>query len=400
MIQLSKRAKQLSPSITLAVTAKANQMKAQGIDIIGFGAGEPDFDTPQSIKDAGIAAINAGFTKYTPTSGIPELKKAICEKFKRDNNLDYEPSQILVSCGAKHSLFNAVFVLCEQGDEVIIPSPYWVSYEEQVKMAGATPIIVETSKENDFKLTDNLFYNAITSKTKAIILNSPCNPTGSVYNQQELEGIAMIAVEKGICIISDEIYEYLIYDGLKHYSLASFNPDVKSLTITINGVSKAYSMTGWRIGYAAGPKEIIKAMSEVQDHSTSNPNSIAQKAALAALGGSTSQGFIAEMVSEFDKRRRYMVERLNKIKGFNCRLPFGAFYAFPDVSGIFGMKFNGKVIKDSFLLTEFLLEEAKVAVVPGAAFGAPNYIRLSYATSLENINKGMDRIEQAINRLL
>lgn len=399
-MQLSKRAKQLSPSITLAVTAKVNQMKAQGIDIIGFGAGEPDFDTPQSIKDAGIAAINAGFTKYTPTSGIPELKKAICEKFKRDNNLDYEPSQILVSCGAKHSLFNAVFVLCEQGDEVIIPAPYWVSYEEQVKMAGANPIIVETLPENDFKLTSNLFYNTITNKTKAIILNSPCNPTGSVYNQQELEKIAMIAVEKGICIISDEIYEYLIYDGLKHYSLASFNPDVKSLTITINGVSKAYSMTGWRIGYAAGPKEIIKAMSEVQDHSTSNPNSIAQKASLAALRDSTSQGFIIEMVSEFDKRRKYMIERLNKIKGFSCRLPFGAFYAFPNVSGIFGMKFNEKVIKDSFLLTEFLLEEAKVAVVPGAAFGAPNYIRLSYATSLENINKGMDRIEQAINRLL
>lgn len=392
---ISKRASSISPSMTLAISAKEKQMKAAGIDVIGFGAGEPDFDTPQPIKEAGIAAINSGFTKYTASSGIPELKKAVSEKFKRDNNLDYPPSQILISCGAKHSLFNALFVLCDEGEEVIIPAPYWVSYEEQVKMAGAAPVIInETREENDFKLTGELFRQAISNKTKVLLLNSPCNPTGLVYEREELEELAGIAVEKGIYIISDEVYEYIIYDGKKHFSLASLNPQIKDLTITINAVSKSYSMTGWRIGYAAGPKEIIDAMDNVQSHSTSNPASMAQKAALAALTG--PQEYIGFMVAAFDKRRRYIVERLNKIKGFSCRTPAGAFYAFPNVSGVFGLRFNGKTIEDSFSLTEFLLDQARVAVVPGDAFGAPGYLRLSYATSDENIEKGLDRIEEAV----
>jgi aspartate aminotransferase len=397
-MSISKRVSGLSPSITLAICAKAKQMKAEGIDVVGFGAGEPDFDTPQPIKEAGINAINSGFTKYTKDSGIIELKEAICEKFKRDNNLEYNPSQILISCGAKHSLFNAIFTICDDGDEVIIPAPYWVSYEEQVKMAGAKPIIVdETREENDFKLTGELFRQTITTNTKALILNSPCNPTGLVYSKEELEEIASIAVENGIYVISDEVYEYIVYDGNKHFSIASLNSQIKDLTITINAVSKAYSMTGWRIGYAAGPKEIISAMSNVQSHATSNPTSISQKAALAALTG--SQDCITEMVAEFDKRRKYIVERLNNIKGFTCRTPAGAFYAFPNVSGTFGLKCNGKTITDSLSLTEFLLDEVRVAVVPGAAFGAPNYLRLSYATSLENIEKGLNRIEEAINKL-
>lgn len=394
---LSKRASKIAPSITLAISAKAKQMQAEGIDVVGFGAGEPDFDTPEPIKEAAIAAIKAGFTKYTADSGIPELKKAISEKFKRDNNLEYEPTQILVSSGAKHSLFNAIFVLCDDGDEVLIPAPYWVSYEEQVKMAGANTVIVETQESNDFKLTPELFQKAITHRTKAIILNSPCNPTGTVYERDELAALAEIAVEHGIYVIADEIYEYLVYDGVKHYSLAALNPKVKDLTITINGVSKAYSMTGWRIGYAAGPKEVISAMANVQSHATSNAVSISQKAALAALQG--SQVCIAQMVAEFDKRRQVIVAGLNNIKGFTCRTPKGAFYAFPNTSGVYGLKFNGKSINNSFALTEFLLDEARVAVVPGDAFGAPNYIRLSYATSLANIEKGLERIKKVIAML-
>jgi len=394
---LSKRVSKISPSITLSISAKAKQMQAEGIDVIGFGAGEPDFDTPEPIKEAAISAIKAGFTKYTADSGIPELKKAISEKFKRDNHLEYEPAQILVSSGAKHSLFNAIFVLCDDLDEVIIPAPYWVSYEEQVKMAGATPVIAHTNEANDFKLTPELFQKTITSKTKAIILNSPCNPTGTVYERNELEALANICVQNGTYIIADEIYEYLVYDGVKHYSIASFSQKVKDLTITINGVSKAYSMTGWRIGYAAGPKEIIQAMANVQSHTTSNAVSISQKAALAALQG--SQNCITQMVAEFDKRRQIMVAGLNKIKGFSCRTPKGAFYAFPNISGIYRLSFNGKPINNSFALTEFLLDEARVAVVPGDAFGAPNYIRLSYATSLENIEKGLERIHRAIDKL-
>jgi aspartate aminotransferase len=373
-------------------------MRAEGIDVIGFGAGEPDFDTPEFIKHAGIKAIEDGFTKYTPASGILELKQAVCKKLKRDNELDYEPSEILISCGAKHALFNAIFTICDDGDEVIIPAPYWVSYEEMVKMAGATPVILnDLPKENGFKLSADRFEKAITMKTKALIINSPCNPTGAVYEKHELEEIANVAVKHKIYIVSDEIYEKIIYDSKKHYSIAQLHPEVKDLTIIINGVSKTYSMTGWRIGYAAAQKDIITAMANMQSHATSNPTSIAQKAALEALEG--SQECVTKMVSVFDQRRRYIVQRLNNIRGIECAMPYGAFYVFPDVSQLLGTRFNDKCITDTFALTEFLLEEARIAVVPGDAFGAPWYLRMSYATSDKNIEEGLNRMEQAIAKL-
>lgn len=397
---ISKRARAISPSMTLAIDAKAKQMQAEGIDVIGFGAGEPDFDTPDFIKQAAVKAINEGFTKYTPVAGTLELKKAVCQKLKSDNCLNYDASQIIVSCGAKHSLFNAIFTLCDDGEEVIIPAPYWVSYEELVKMAGATPVILnDLPEENGFKLTAQRLKEAITPKTKLLILNSPCNPTGAVYEKQELEALAeiILAVDHKIFVISDEIYEKIIYDDKKHYSIAALHPEIADLTIVINGVSKSYSMTGWRIGYAAGPEEIISAMSNVQSHATSNPTSIAQKAALAAISG--QQDCVAEMVAAFDSRRKYIVERLNNIEGISCPVPHGAFYVFPNVSNLCGKNFNGKPITDSFALTEFLLNEARVAVVPGDAFGARGYLRLSYAASDENIRNGLDRIEEAVARL-
>ncbi len=396
---ISKRARAISPSMTLAIDAKAKQMQADGIDVIGFGAGEPDFDTPDFIKQAAIKAINDGFTKYTPVAGTVELKKAVCQKLKEDNSLNYDISQIIISCGAKHSLFNAIFTLCDDGEEVLIPAPYWVSYEELVKMAGATPVIVnDLPEENGFKLTAQRLKEAITPKTKMLILNSPCNPTGAVYEKQELEALAEVIVEHKIFVISDEIYEKIIYDNKKHYSIAALHPEIADLTIVVNGVSKSYSMTGWRIGYAAGPKEIITAMSNVQSHATSNPTSIAQKAALAAISG--QQDCITEMVAAFDSRRKYIVQRLNNIKGISCPMPHGAFYVFPNISNLCGKSFNGKPITDSFALTEFLLNEAKVAVVPGDAFGAKGYLRLSYATSDKNIENGLDRIENAVARLI
>ena len=389
---ISKRVDQISPSVTLAITAKAKQMKAEGIDIIGFGAGEPDFDTPVHIKNAAKGAIDAGFTKYTPASGTAELKEAICEKFKNDNNLDYTPQEILVSCGAKHSIYNVIVALCSEGEEVIIPSPYWVSYPEMVKASGATPIILEATQDNDFKITPNQLKAAITDKTKLLILNSPSNPTGMLYTKDELQAISQILVEKSVFCISDEIYEEIIYDGQEHISIASLGSDIKELTIVINGVSKAYSMTGWRIGYAAGRKDIIKAMSNLQSHSTSNPTSIAQKAALAALDG--TQEPVKVMVAEFKKRRDYIIERLNSINGISCLKTQGAFYVFPDVSGLFGKSFKGKEIKDSMSLTELLLNEAKIAVVPGIAFGSDKNLRLSYASSMDNIKEGLDRLEK------
>ncbi|MCK4436357.1 pyridoxal phosphate-dependent aminotransferase, partial [bacterium] len=387
-MSLSKRASLISPSATLAITAKAKAMKAEGIDVLGFAAGEPDFDTPEHIKEEAKRAMDEGFTKYTPASGIQPLKEAICKKFKDDNGLDYKPSRIIVSCGAKHSLYNAIQVICEEGNEVILPSPYWVSYPEQIKLSGASPVIVETEEENGFKLTAELFSKSITKRTKLLILNSPGNPTGAVYSREELEATARVAVEKGVYVISDEIYEKIIYDGAKHWSIAGLNPEIKELTIVINGVSKSYSMTGWRIGYAAARKEIIEAMSRLQSHSTSNPDSIAQRAALRAI--SAGQEAVKEMVAEFKKRRDYMVERLNSIKGFSCLKPQGAFYVFPNVSAVLGKSFNGHRISDSSSLTELLLTKAKVAVVPGSAFGRDGYLRLSYATSMENIIKGLD----------
>jgi len=396
-VRLSKRVSSIGPSPTLGITAKAKKMRAEGIDIIGFGAGEPDFDTPVNIKEAAKKAIDAGFTKYTPPSGIPELKVAICEKLKRDNDLDYEPEEILVSCGAKHAIFNAVLALCDDDDEVILLSPYWVSYPEMIKLARANPVVIKTTQQNNFKITPEQLRDAVTPKTKLIILNSPSNPTGIVYTKKELQLLGEILVEAEICCISDEIYEKIIYDGKEHVSIASLSSEMKKLTIVVNGVSKPYSMTGWRIGYAAGPREIIKAMSNLQAHSTSNPTSISQKAALEALKG--QQKDMEEMVRAFAERRNYIVGRLNSIERIRCLMPEGAFYVFPDVSQLLGKKYNGQTIKDSFLLTELLLTEARVAVVPGAVFGDDNHLRLSYATSMENIAEGMDRIGEFIKKI-
>ncbi|MBU3934254.1 MAG: pyridoxal phosphate-dependent aminotransferase [Candidatus Omnitrophica bacterium] len=397
-MSISKRVSLISPSVTLAITAKAKQMKQEGIDVIGFGAGEPDFDTPDHIKEAAKKALDEGFTKYTPASGIPELKKAICKKFKTDNNLDDSPEEILVSCGAKHSIFNAVLALCNEGDEVILPSPYWVSYPEMIKVAGAKPVILKTTQENNFKFSPQQLRATITPKTKLLILNSPSNPTGMVYTKDELVAISKVLVEKGIFCISDEIYEKIIYDGEEHISIASLGLDIKRLTIVVNGVSKSYSMTGWRIGYAAGPKEIIQVMSNLQSHSTSNPTSISQKAALAALEG--PQDPLDNMVAEFGKRRDYIVEKLNSINGVSCLKPQGAFYVFPDLSQIIGRIFKEQIVRDSVFLAQILLDEANVAVVPGSAFGADGNLRLSYAASMENITKGLNRIEELINKIV
>ncbi len=395
-MKLSKRIMKIGPSPTLGITARAKKMQAEGIDVVGFGAGEPDFDTPVNIKDAAKKAIDSGFTKYTPTSGTQELKAAICEKLKQDNSLDYSPDQILVSCGAKHSIFNTVMALCEEGDEVVIPSPFWVSYPEMVNLSGAKPVIIKTTQDSNLKITPDQLKKAITPKTKLFIMNSPSNPTGMVYSRKELESIAEILVENKVCCISDEIYEKIIYDG-EHASIASLSPEMKELTIVVNGLSKSYSMTGWRIGYAAGPKEVMGAMSNLQDHSTSNPTSISQKAAHEALRG--PQDEMKRMVEAFRERRNYMVQRLNSIEGVECLLPEGAFYTFPNISAMIDKKYDGKLIKDSFSLTEILLAEAKVAVIPGAVFGDDNHIRLSYATSMENIKKGLDRIEEFAGKI-
>ncbi|MBU4561198.1 pyridoxal phosphate-dependent aminotransferase [bacterium] len=404
---LAKRISAISPSPTLAITAKVKEMKAKGIDVIGFGAGEPDFDTPEHIKEEAKRSLDEGFTKYTPDSGIPELKEAICKKLKKDNDLDYEPGQIIVSCGAKHSLYNAMQVLCESGDEVLLPSPYWVSYPEQIRLSGAEPVIIETEEEEGFKIKIERLREKITSRTKLLILNSPSNPTGAVYHRKELEAIAEIAIEKNIYVISDEIYEKIIYDNLKHISITSLNSEIKKLTLVINGLSKSYSMTGWRIGYAAGPKEIVDAMSRLQSHSTSNPTSFAQKASIVALEG--SQEPLRGMVSEFAQRREYIVERLNSITGISCLKPEGAFYVFPNISKLLGKSYKpspcaqrlgkSQIIKDSINLSQILLEDAKIAVVPGLAFGKDHYLRLSYATSMENITKGMDRLEKFVKKL-
>lgn len=378
---ISEKAKNITASITLAISAKFNQMKKEGVDVIGFGAGEPDFDTPDNIKEAAKKAIDEGFTKYTAASGTPELKKAVCGKFKRENALDYSPDQIIISNGGKQILSNIMKAVLNKGDEVIIPIPYWVSYPEEVKLSGGVPIFCETDK---LKIKADLIKKQISERTKILILNSPNNPTGAICDKEEIEKISELAVEKNFLVISDEVYEHFIYNGKKHYSIATFGEEIKKLTITVNAVSKTYSMTGWRIGYSAGPLDIIKAMSSIQSHETSNPCSIAQKAALEALTG--SQESIAKMKQEFDKRRKVMVECLNNIKGIHCQMPEGAFYAFPDISET-GMK--------SMEFCERLLEEAKVAVIPGIGFGAANNVRLSYATSMEDIKKGIERIKKS-----
>ena len=393
---LSEKISQISPSPTLSITAKAKKMQAEGINVIGFGAGEPDFDTPVNIKEAAKKAIDKGFTKYTPTAGTKELKDAICTKFKKDNNLEYSPDEILVSCGAKHSIFNIIVTLCDEDDEVILPSPYWVSYPEMIKVAGAKAVILNATRDSGIKITPEQLKKAIRPNTKLLILNSPSNPTGMVYSESELKELSRIITKAGIYCISDEIYEKVIYDQ-QHVSIASFGEEIKKRTIVVNGVSKAYSMTGWRIGYAAGPKEIIQAMSNLQDHSTSNPNSIAQAASVEALTG--NQDDLVKMVREFKKRRDFMVDRVNAITGICTVKPQGAFYCWVDISGILQKSANGKMIMNSIDLTDALLNGAHVAVVPGGVFGDDNYIRLSYATSTENIIEGLNRIERFINNL-
>jgi len=398
-MKLTKRVSLIKPSPTLALEAKAKAMKKEGIDVISFSAGEPDFDTPDGIKNAAISAINDGFTKYTASSGIIELRIAVAQKLAKLHGLSYKPEDILISCGAKHSLYNLSMALFEEEDEVIIPSPYWVTYPEQILLCGAKPVIAGTSEEDGFLLKPEILESLITDKTRGLILNSPSNPVGSAYDRQHLEKIAEIAVRHKIYVISDDIYEGIVYDGFKQTSIASLNSDIFKLTIVINGVSKSYAMTGWRIGYAAGPHDIIEAMGNIQSQSTSNPTSIAQKAALEALSGNY-ENFISMMVERFDKRRHYIVNRLRGIPGVSCFLPVGSFYVFPNISGILGRRFNNTVLDSSVKLAEYFLNEAKVAAVPGDAFGAPGFMRLSYATSMDNIEKGLDRLESAIKQLV
>jgi aspartate aminotransferase len=381
-MEISARAAQLTPSLTLSIDSKAKAMKAEGIDVCGFGAGEPDFDTPEHIKQAAIAALEAGFTKYTPSAGLPELRQAIAEKLEADNQISYRPSQIVVSSGAKHSCYNAILATCQPGDEVLIPSPYWVSYPDMVRLAGAEPIIVQTTERNGWKMRASDFENAMTPRTKMVILNSPGNPTGSVYTREELEGIVEVAAEEDIYILSDEIYEKLVYDDVKHVSIASLSPEAYGLTITVNGFSKAYAMTGWRLGYLAAPEAVAKAVDNIQSHSTSHPCSFAQKGALAALKG--DQQPLADMRDEFSMRRDYMFDRITKIPNITAVKPQGAFYILVNISqlGLSSQNFADR-----------LLSKANVAVVPGAAFGDDRTIRLSYATSIDIIKKGLDRFQ-------
>lgn len=394
---LSHRANKIKPSPTLAIDARAKAMKAKGIDIVNFGVGEPDFDTPANVKEAAIKAIRDGFTKYTPVGGIDSLKEAVREKFRKDNDLDYAHEEIIVSCGAKHSLYNIAQALFSPGDEVLIPSPYWVSYPDQVLLNDAIPVFLETHEADFFRVKPEALESRITGKTKAIILNSPSNPTGLTYGRRDMEGIAEVLLKHDLYVISDEIYEKLTYDGFEHVSIASLDSGIKAKAIVVNGLSKSYAMTGWRIGYAAGPKEIIKAMTNIQSQSTSNPTSISQKAAVEALRG--PQDSVGIMLGEFDKRRKFLVNELNSLPGVSCITPTGAFYAFPDTSQIYGKSDGDRRITSSSDLALYLLEKASVALVPGEAFGNDNYIRISYATSVNEIQKGIDRIREALIKL-
>ncbi|MCY3986435.1 MAG: pyridoxal phosphate-dependent aminotransferase [Candidatus Dadabacteria bacterium] len=397
-MRLSERVKNLKPSATLTITAKAKSLRAQGVDIIGFGAGEPDFDTPENVKKEGVAAIKNGFTKYTAVGGIDELKDAIAAGLKKDHGLEYSRDEILVSCGAKHSIYNITQALFEAGNEVLIPAPYWVSYPDQVALTGATPVIMDTDERRDFKITPQQLQAEINERTRALILNYPSNPTGTTYSFQELEEIVGVAIDAGLIIISDEIYEKIIYADTEHVSVCSLGKRAKESTILVNGVSKSYSMTGWRIGYAAGDKSVIAAMAKLQGQSTSNPSSISQMAALEALRG--AQELLGKRAREFERRKNFIVKRLNEIPGFTCFDPKGAFYVFPSISSFVGKTYRDKKIDGSISFTEFLLEEAKVAVVPGIAFGKENHLRISYATSMENIEAGLNRIEKAVKILL
>jgi aspartate aminotransferase len=396
-MKLASRIALIKPSPTLTIQAKANALKAAGRDIIGFGAGEPDFDTPLNIKEAAIRAIHAGFTKYTPVGGTDELKDAVIAKLQRDNQLTYRRSEIVISCGAKHSLFNVTQVLFEEGDEVLISSPYWVSYTDIVYLTGAKPVVIRTRVGDGFKLQPSQLEAAITPRTRAIIINYPSNPAGVCYSRKELEALGEVILRKGIMIISDDIYEKIIYDDQPFCTLASLSDELKRISIVINGVSKSYSMTGWRIGYAAGSEEIVSAMTKYQSQNTSNPTSIAQKAAVEALNG--PQEGVAVMAAEFQKRRDLIVERLTAIPGVTCLKPQGAFYVFPNVGSYYGRSFEEKVIRNSAEMATYLLDEANVALVPGGDFGHDDHIRISYATSMEQIEKGVERIRLALLKL-
>ncbi len=396
-MKLAARVNRIAPSPTLAMAAKAKAMAAQGLDVIDFSAGEPDFDTPEPVKAAAEAAIRAGFTKYTPSSGIDELRGAIVDKLRTELRIQYDKTQVLVSCGAKHSLYNLAEALLEAGDEIIIPTPYWVSYSDQALLNDATPVLLPTKEADGYAMHAAELESRITPRTKAIIVNSPCNPTGATYDRKTLEMIAAMAIRHDLLIISDEIYEKVLYDGATHLSIACLSPEVAARTVIINGVSKAYAMTGWRIGYAAGPKNLIAAMGNIQSQSTSNPCSISQKAAVAALR--LGEPFTAKMVEEFSRRRRVIVDGLNAIPGVVCPMPSGAFYAFPNIKGLLGKKSPTGILKTPNDVAQYLLHDVHVAVVPGEPFGSGEHLRLSYATSMENIQKGLDRLTHAFVKL-
>ncbi len=396
-MKLASRTTRITPSPTLQLSATVKALVAQGQRVFDFTAGEPSFDSPDVAKDAAYEAIRSGFTKYTAVTGIDDLKDAIIEKFQRDQGLTYSRAQILVSCGAKHTLFNLALALFETGDEVIIPAPYWVSYPEQILVADAKPVFLPTSESSGYAIDLKALEAILTDRTKAIILNSPCNPTGSMYDRQTLEGIAELAIRYDFLIISDEIYEKMIYDDHRHHSIASLGPDIARNTIIVNGVSKTYSMTGWRIGYAAGPEPLIKAMGDIQSQSTSNPTSIAQKAAVGALRG--GDAFIQHMVKELDIRRKAIVTGLNRITGIHCSMPSGAFYAFPNIAQLLGRRFKGQSLATPFALANFFLKEAQVACVPGEPFGSPAHLRFSYTGTLDVIEEGLQHLAGAVARL-
>ncbi|MEE8206992.1 MAG: pyridoxal phosphate-dependent aminotransferase [Nitrospinaceae bacterium] len=398
-MKFAQRIQKIQPSMTLAISAKAQALKEQGIDVIALGAGEPDFATPENIKRAAINAIQNNDTHYTPVSGTHALKDAIIAKFDCDNGLSYERNQIVVSCGAKHSFYNLAQVLWDAGDEIIIPAPYWVSFPDMVVLANAKPLIVNTDASSGFKITAAQLQNAITPKTRAVVLNSPSNPTGSAYTKEELEPLAEVVLKNQLLVISDEIYEKIVFDGFEHCSIASLSEEIKRNTIIINGVSKCFAMTGWRIGYLAAEPEIAAAVTKLQGQSTSNPTSISQAACVEALTGDKTPAEIQKMVTEFKQRRDALMKRYEQIAGVSCHTPVGSFYSFPDFSGIFGKQWRGKSLQGSLDVAEFLIEEAKVALVPGIAFGADNNLRLSFATSMENIKEGLNRIETAVNSL-
>ncbi len=396
-LTLSKKAQAVKPSSTLAITAKAKELKAQGIDVVGFGAGEPDFNTPENVCNVAIDAIHSGFTKYTPASGTNELKEAICKKFKEFNGLDYKPNQIVISNGGKHSLSNVFDAILNPGDEVIIPAPYWLSYPEMVKLSDGVPVVIVGEKTNGYKVTAKQVEDAITDKTKALVLNTPSNPTGMIYSEEELRAIADVVVKHDIYVVSDEMYEYLIYGDQKHVSIASFNEEIYKRTITCSGLSKSYAMTGWRIGYTGSTPEIAKLMSSIQSHATSNPNSIAQSAAVEALNG--PQDAVDSMKEEFDKRRQYMYKRVSEMPHVSTLEPQGAFYVFIDTEEALQKEYKGEKIETTAKMADILLSDYSVAVIPCADFGFANHIRLSYAISMEQIEKGLDRIENFLNAL-